>query len=157
HMAALQNATYNLTDGEPERVSGARVTPGYFRVLEIAPALGRYFAEADVEAGSAVAVLGYGLWQQRFGADPSIVGRTIQINDEPHTVVGVAAPEHTLSASPRAARLWTPLVFTPEERNNYGSHAWTVLARLKPSVTREAAQADMERVTRGIAERHPNE
>lgn len=157
HTAAQQNASYNLGDGEPERVSGARVTPGYFRVLEIAPAQGRYFTEADIGAGAAVAVLGYGLWQQRFGADPSIVGRTIQINDEPHAVVGVAAPEHTLTASPRAARLWTPLVFTPQERHNYASHAWTVLARLKPGVTREAAQADMERVTRGIAERHPKE
>ena len=157
HTAAVENASYNLSDGEPERVSGSRVTPGYFRVLEIAPALGRYFTESDVAGGTPVAVLSHGLWQQRFGGDRTIVGRTIRLNDEGHVVVGVAAPEHTMTASPATPRLWTPLVFSPEQRANYGSHAWTVLARLKPGVSRDAAQADMERVTRGIAERHPAE
>jgi putative ABC transport system permease protein len=153
HTAATQRATYNLSDGEPERVSGARVTPGYFRVIRIAPAFGRYFTEGDLGNGSRVVVLGHGLWQRRFGADPSIVGRPIRLNGEAHTVVGVASPEYNLTQF--APQLWTPLVFSPEQRANYGSHSFVVFAKLKAGVTRDAAQADMERVTRRIAEREP--
>jgi predicted permease len=150
---ALTRATYNLSDGEPERVSGARVTPGYFQVMQIQPVLGRYFTEADVERGGRMAVLGHGLWRRRFGEDPSLVGRMIRLNGEAHTVIGIAPPENDMTRF--APQLWTPLVFTPSQRANYGSHSFTVLAKLKPGLTREAAQADMERVTRGIALREP--
>jgi putative ABC transport system permease protein len=152
-IAAMQRATYNLSDGEPERVSGARLTPGYFRVADIAPTLGRYFTERDLESGPGLVVLSHGLWQRRFAGDRSIVGRTIRLNGEPHTVVGVAAAGYNMT--PAAPQLFTPLVFTPQQRANYGNHSFSVVAKLKPGVTQETAQADLERVTRGIAERQP--
>lgn len=153
HTAAVAGGTYNLSDGDPERVRGVRVTPGYFRVVHISPTLGRYFTDADVTGDLRVVVLSHGLWRRRFAGDPSIVGRTIRLNGQGHTVVGVAAPEYGMTTF--APQLWTPLVFSPQQRANYGNHSFSVMAKLRPNVTRDAAQADMERVTRGIAEREP--
>jgi predicted permease len=153
HTAALTRATFNLSDGEPERVSGVRVTPGYFRALQIPPVLGAYFSEADVARDDRLVVLGDGLWRRRFAGDPSIVGRTIRLNGQAHTVVGIVPPETNMTQL--APELVTPLVFSPKQRANYGSHSYTVLAKLKAGVSRDVALADMERVTRGIAEREP--
>lgn len=163
--AAARATTYNLADaGDPERVSAMRVTPGYFRVAHIPAVVGRYFAEQDVDAEERVVILSHGLWQSRFGSNPSIVGRTIRLSGEPFTVIGVASPTYALTDPGRAglaggfsAQLWTPLTFTPEERSNYGLRAFLVLAKLKPGISRDAAQADLEPITRRIAERNPIE
>jgi predicted permease len=156
HTAAMTRATFNLADGgEPERVIGARVTPGYFRVLNIPPTAGRVFTEDDLAGDARVVVVSQGLWRRRFAGDRSLVGRTISLNGQAHTVVGIAAPENNMTQF--APQLWTPLVFTTEQRANYGSHSYTVIGKLKAGITRDAAQADMERVTRGIAVRQPRE
>jgi len=153
--SASQRASYNLADGEPERVGGMRTTPGFFRVAHLPPVAGRYFTEADASTDPKVVVLSHGLWQRRFGGDPSIVGRTIRLDGEGHTVLGIAPAGYDMTRA--TPQLWTPLVFSPAQRANYGAHALIVMARLKPGVTRDAAQGDLERVTRGIAERHPKE
>ena len=155
HTAALTGGTYNLSDGEPERVAGMRATPSYFRVMHITPALGRYFTEADATGEARVVVLSHGLWQRRFGGEPAIIGQQIGLNGQAHTVVGVASPEYAVTRF--TPQLWTPLVFAPQQRTNYGSHSFGVIGKLKAGVTRDAAQADMERVTRGIASREPRE
>jgi len=155
HTAVTRRTTYNLADGEPERIIGATVTPGYFRVVQIAPAVGRYFTESDVARDPQLVILSHGLWQRRFGGDLGIVGRAVRLDGVPHTVIGVAPPQYNMTrAMPEA---WTPLVFTSEQRANYGAHLYTVMARLKPGVPRDAAQADMERVTRDIAVRQPRQ
>ncbi|HET9360629.1 MAG TPA: ABC transporter permease, partial [Vicinamibacterales bacterium] len=105
------------------------------------------------ERDARLVVLGHGLWQRRFAGDPATVGRTVRLNGQAHTVVGIAPPESNMNRF--APQILAPLVFSPEQRANYGSHSFTVLAKLKAGVTREAAQDDMERVTRGIAERQP--
>lgn len=150
---ALSRATYNLSDDEPERVSGVRVTPGYFRVMQLPPVLGSYFSEEDVARDARLVVLSDGFWRRRFAGDPSIVGQTVRLNGAAYTVVGIAPPETNMTRL--APQLMTPLVFLPQQRANYGSHSFTVMGKLKPGVTREAAQADMERVTRDIARREP--
>jgi putative ABC transport system permease protein len=156
HTAAMTGGTYNLSDGEPERVAGMRATPGYFRVMHITPVLGRYFTEADTAGDARVVVLSHGLWQRRFGGDPSIVGRSVTLNGQAHTVVGIASPEYAMTRF--TPQLWTPLVFaSPRLRENYGSHSLGVVGKLRAGVTRDVAQADMERVTRGIAQRQPKE
>jgi putative ABC transport system permease protein len=155
HTAAMTGGTYTLSGGEPERVAGMQATAGYFRVMHITPALGRYFTDADTATDARVVVLSHGLWQRRFGGDPSIVGRLVQLNGQAHTVVGVASPDYTMTRF--TPQLWTPLVFTAQQRENYGNHSFGVMGKLKAGVTRAAAQADMERVTRGIAEREPRE
>jgi putative ABC transport system permease protein len=151
--AAASGGTYNLSDGEPERVAGMRITPGYFDVMYVAPVLGRYFTKDEVERDPRIVVISHGLWQRRFAADPALVGRTMRINGESHTVVGIAAPDYAMTRF--APQLWMPLVFTPQQRANYGNHSFTVWATLKDGITRDAAQADMERVTGDIARRQP--
>ena len=88
------NSGFNLSgEGLPERVLGARVTRPFFEVLGVPPALGRGFLpEEDVPGGPRVVVLGHGLWQRRFGGRPDVVGRSITLNGEPYTIVGVAPP-----------------------------------------------------------------
>jgi predicted permease len=165
HTSAGQGVTYNLADaGDPERIRGMRVTPGYFEVAHMPPALGRYFTASDVDLGGRVVVLSHSLWQARFGGDRAIIGRSIRLGDESHTVIGVAPAAYALTDPTRAgvtggfsSQLWTPLMFTPEQRANFGNHYLGVLAKLKPEVTLARAQEDLERVTRGIAERHPEE
>ena len=165
HTAATQGVTFNLADeGDPERVRGTRVTPGYFHVAYLPPAIGQYFTQQEVDAGARVVVLSHSLWQSRFGNDRAIVGRQIRLNGEQFAIVGVAPAAFALTDPARAgvtggfsSQMWTPLTFTPEQRVNFGSHYLGVVAKLKSGVTLEQAQGDLERVTRGITERHPQE
>src|SRR5262249_33149469 len=86
---------FNLTgEGEPERLNGPRVSASVFRVLGARPIVGRTFTDDDDRIGhDRVAILTYGLWVRRFAADPALVGRSIRLNNVPHTVVGVMGPE----------------------------------------------------------------
>ena len=133
------------------------VTGNLFTGLQLPPLVGRAFAPGEGEhlGAEAVVMLAYQFWQRRFGGDPSIVGRSVRLNGQEHTVVGVASPDYAMTRF--TPQLWTPLVFTPQQRENYGSHSFGVIGKLKIGVTRDAAQADMERVTRGIAAREPRE
>jgi putative ABC transport system permease protein len=129
------NSGFNLGgDGPTERILGARVTQPFFEVLGIQPALGRGFLpEEDVAGGPKVAVLSHGLWQRRFGGSPDIIGRTLSLNGEPYTIVGVARPgfQH-----PEHAQLWTPAQLDPASTED--AHYLAVIGRLKPGV--DAAQ-----------------
>ena len=152
--SAWLQRNYNITDGEPTRVFGATVTPSFFEVAYMKPMLGRYFLP-DETAASRVVVISYPLWQTRFNADPSVIGRRVTLNGEAHTIVGVTPAEYTLTQFDE--RLWTPLSFAPEQRTNYGSHQFTVFGKLKAGVTVEQAQRDLERVSENIRARVPNE
>ncbi len=154
-IAASSNANYNLTDGgEPERVQGRRVTANFFPLLGVAPALGRPFlAEEDKPEASRVAILSHGLWQRRFGGDPQIVNRTITLNNESYTVVGLMPMEFRFGRD----ELWTPIAFTPEQLANdrRGNEYLGVIARLKQGVTIEKAQAELDFIARRIMEANP--
>jgi putative ABC transport system permease protein len=152
--AAWQNRNYNITDGEPTRLAGARVTPGYFQALHMPPEAGRYFLPTET-AESRVTVISHPLWQTRFDGDPAIVGKEITLNGEKHTVVGITPASFTMT--PFDERLWTPMTFAPEQRTNYGAHMLVVYAKLKPGVSIQQAQREMERVTEGIRTRVPDE
>ena len=116
----------------PEQVKGAQVSEGYFRVFGVAPAFGRTFAAAeDFPNGPKVAVLSYNLWQSRFGGDRAIVGRSIPLNNEPYTVIGIL-PKGFESDPP--ADVWMPLQADPNSTNQ--GHYLAVAGRLKPGVTR---------------------
>jgi predicted permease len=151
-VAAFANQTFNLTDGEPTRVLGARVTPSFFQAAYMPPALGRYFLPTETEA-SHVVVLSHDAWRSHFGGDSAVLGREIALSGQRYTVVGVAPAAYTLT--PSDERLWVPMSFTPERRVNYGAHNLTVFALLKPGVTLVQAQRDLERVTEGIRQRNP--
>src|SRR5687767_2531681 len=93
-LAALVPAPVILSGADPERVMGAEVSPGYFRLLGVLPAIGREFTEREAENGGASSViLSDGLWRRRFGRNRSIVGRTIRLDEKPFTVVGIMPPD----------------------------------------------------------------
>ncbi|HEV8366273.1 MAG TPA: ABC transporter permease [Gemmatimonadaceae bacterium] len=150
--SAYQSRTFNLTDGEPERTIGARVTPSFFQTGYMPPVAGRYFRPEETEA-SRVVVLSHGLWQTRFAGDTAIVGKEITLNGEKHTVVGITPAAYTLTRFDE--RLWTILTFAPEQRTNYGAHFLTVFAKLKPGATINQAQRELERITEDIRRREP--
>lgn len=149
-------ANFNLTGaGEPERLLGARISPNLLPLLGVSPVLGRGFAEDEDESGKdTVILLSDGLWRRRFGADPSIVGKTITLNGGPYTVVGVMGPDFQYPA--REFQAWTTLSINPGElsRKVRGNNNLAV-ARLKPGVTIEEAQSEMSTIAARIAKADP--
>ncbi|HYE87589.1 MAG TPA: ABC transporter permease [Vicinamibacterales bacterium] len=149
-------ANFNLTGaGEPERLLGARISPNLLQVLGVSPALGRGFrAEEDKSGNDTVILLSDGLWRRRFGADPSIVGKSILLNGVPYTVVGVMGPDFQFPA--REFQVWTTLTVNPAElsRQARGNNHLAV-ARLKPGVTVNEAQVEMSAIAARIAQADP--
>ena len=156
-VAASAESTFNLTgDGDPERVTAYQVTANFFPLFGVAPALGRTFvAEDDRPGAHRVAVLSHGLWQARYGSDPQIVNRDIQLDGEKYTVVGVMPAGFQFMESD--VRLWVPIALEAEQLANRGGHYLKVVARLKPGVTLDQAQADLSAVMARIAKDHPGE
>ena len=151
--AAASGGARTLTIGgrEPERIPGQSVTAGFFDVLGVRPLTGRTFTAADALLNPTTVVISERLWKRRFAGDARIVGRTIALDSEPFTVVGVVPASFEILYP---ADLWTPYLprRTPEQRR---MHYMQVLARLKPGTTIEQARADMEEIARGIAAASP--
>lgn len=163
-MAATGFAFANITgDGAPELVLGRRVTANFFSVLGVQPVLGRPFTAADEATGQRVVVISYALWQRRYNGDRGIIGRTISMSgqnaaasasDVKYEVTGVApAPFVFLN---RDIDYWIPMQFSPEEAANRGNHFMDVVARLKPGVSIEAADSDIEAIATRLSEQYPD-
>jgi predicted permease len=154
-MAATRFVTASLTgDGQPEQLSGKKVTPNFFDVLGVQPVVGRPFTVEEDKAQSPVVVLGYNLWRRRFGGDESIIGRTILMNGIQTNVVGVM-PKDFFFGDRKNSDYWVPMAFTPEQWARRQSHFLTVVARLKPGVSNQQAQKDMERVAVDLQKQFP--
>src|SRR5712692_6377350 len=158
-MAAIDpNETASLTgQGEPERVSATRVTANYFSILGVSPALGRTFAAGEDQNGSdRVVILSHALWERRYGSDPKVVGATVRVNGESHTVIGVMPSGFVLPSF--LTQMWTPLVLQDaqqsaaarENRNLY------LFARLKTGISAKQARADIATLGRLAAEAFPD-
>jgi putative ABC transport system permease protein len=149
-VAASQNGSANLTGaGDPERLRVAVVSPSFFETLGVAPLAGRTFRSDEVSDTSPnLVILSEGLWRSRFGAARDVVGRTIQLDDVPNTVVGVMPATFQFPAP--TTQLWALWGITPEERQRYGSHYLVCFARMKPGVTVEQAREDLARASREI-------
>jgi putative ABC transport system permease protein len=153
-MAATRFAFATLTmDGAPELVLGRGVTPNFFDVLGVRPVLGRSFTPADDRIGVNVAVISHPLWQRRYGGDPGIVGRTILMNDVKYEVVGVA-PQPFVFVD-REINYWVPIQLTPDLVDTRRNHFLSVVARLKPGVSVQAADAEMRAIAKRIEKEHP--
>jgi predicted permease len=141
--ASQPNSRFNLGDeSNPELISGARVTQGFFRVLGIDPGRGRFFIwEEDLPGGPKVAVVSDGFWRRRLGGDPAALGRTIDLDGMPHAVVGILPGELQLDGDPDVI---VPLQLDPDPRDM--SHALFILGKLRPGVDYETARADMRAV-----------
>ncbi len=148
-----------VAEDQPERLEGQRVSAGYFRVLGIAPTLGRDFQPSDdVFNGPRVAILSSGLWRRRFAGDPTIVGRSIRLNDEDFTVIGVmpGAFEDVLAPS---AQLWTTLQYNPATVSSPDEREWghhlRMVGRLRGGVGREQAQGDLAWIAKTPVQEFP--
>ena len=144
---------------EPETLQAQAVTADFFRVLGSAPIAGRTFAaENEVDGRARVAVISYGLWQRRYGGAPDVVGSTLpgQLGD--FEILGVMPPSFAYPVgAPRPTDVWLPNVFRPEDRvrGNDFSYRLQVIGRLRDGVSIDQAQAEMDRITRGLAAETP--
>jgi putative ABC transport system permease protein len=144
--------------GEPEVFFGAQVTEGFWHALGMRPALGRGFLpEEHLKGSPRVVIISHGLWQSKFGGDPSIVNRAISLDGDAWTVVGVLPQEFKPQLMPRPSELGvlTPKVLQEHERRVRGSAWWTVVARLKPGVAREQAQSELDAISVALGREHP--
>jgi putative ABC transport system permease protein len=153
-MAAFNNRSFNLTGaGDPLRVVGVWSTASLFSVLGVDAAVGRTFTEEEEEPGKdLVVVLSHGLWQSRFGGDPSVIGRSISLNGVNRTVLGVMPASFAFPQ--KNTEFWVPLAVTPERRRARFFISLKAVGRLKPGVTLAQAQADMGAIAKRIDEQY---
>jgi predicted permease len=148
-VAGFLANTLNLTgQGEPEQVKSAIVTQDFFPVLGLAPALGRNFSTEEVQPnGPGAVILSHNLWTRRYAADPNIIGRRVQVDGRETTVVGIDPKGFNY---PRSADAWQPFNPRPTWRGRY----MTVIARLKPGISHQAAQSDMDAIMHQLRAEH---
>jgi len=162
--AADEDRTVGLTEhdpgtaetGSPEAIHSAAVTSNYFSVLGVSAQLGRTFADGENQPGRAnVVVLSHGLWERRFGSDAFLIGRTIRLNRENYTVIGVMPASFRLMGF--TPQLWAPLVLSAADQTALArkDRSLHLYARLKPGVTIEQARAEMVTLARRAEEDFP--
>ena len=138
----------------PQRVHAMAVTPSWFTLLRVTPALGRPFLEEEGEVGrEREVILSHGLWEQLYAGDTSAIGRDLRISGQPFKIVGVM-PAGFDFIDPEV-RLWMPIAFTAEEKTQHHSNNWTYIGRLKPGATLEQAQAQVDALNNENLERFP--
>src|SRR5215831_4295565 len=154
-IGAYAGDAFNLTgEGTPERLDGADVTPGLLKTLGVSPLIGRTFTDADAPAGPGpFALIGYDLWQRTFGGSSSIVDRSIHVNGQLYTVVGVMPPGFQFPHD--GTQIWVPNSFRGKDYANRDLHFLQVIGRLKPGLSADLAESEVQRATRGMIELHP--
>jgi putative ABC transport system permease protein len=155
-LDAVRFSTFNLTGtNEPERLTGLKVTNGFFATLGVRPQLGRDFLpEEDQPGHNQVALLSYGLWQRRFGGAPEILNQAITLDGQSYTVVGVMP--QTFYFVDRTIELWIPMAFTAQQAQNHGGHSLATVGRLKPEVTLDQANAELSAIADRLAAQYPD-
>ncbi|HXD33037.1 MAG TPA: ABC transporter permease [Pyrinomonadaceae bacterium] len=144
----------NLAGVEPpERIQGFLVTANFFDALGMKPILGRNFTAEENEPGKdAVAIVTHSLWQRRFGGDPNIVGKALKLNSITRTVIGVMPERFNF---PKGAEIYAPIAITPELARSRGNHSYYVVGRLKPGVTRQNVQAEIDTISARLEQQYP--
>jgi len=155
-MAISRGAGFSLIGiGEAERVNGRWVTADFFAVLGIQPALGRTFAPGEDESGAGpVAVISAELWQRKFGSEADVVGKALTLDDKSYTIVGVLPASFTLYSND----VYVPIgQWGNTALKNRGAALWLHgIGRIKPGISVQQAQADLERVMRNLADAYPD-
>lgn len=160
NVSALRYRDFTLTGvDEPQLIRGAMVSANFFSLLGARPFLGRVFLTDEDQPGKdRVAVISYGLWQRRFGSDPSIIDKPLTLNGESFIVSGILPPEFDF---PRASEqvsspdLWIPLTFTADDLRNRRNHVLLIVARLNPGIILTRAQADLSVIADGLEQQYP--
>jgi putative ABC transport system permease protein len=154
NLAAYQFHTSVLAaHGNPETVTGVRVTPNFFSTLGLKPALGRTFLPTEIQLGTEnLLVISYSFWQGRFGG-VDVVGKTILLNQRPFTVIGVMSPKSSFPLG--APQFWMPLVFTTQEKSERLDLTLRTVGRLAPGASLEQARAEVEALWLGLKRDYP--
>ena len=155
-MAILTYHGFTLTGGDkPEQVDATAVSPDFFATLGVAPMLGRtLLPEEDQPGRSNVVVLSHRFWQERFGSNREMVGRTISMDGQGYLVAGVMPPDFRF---PDFAQMWTPMAWTDKERAVRGEHHYMVIARLKPGIDMKQAQSEMNTISSRLEQMYPDD
>ncbi|HEV8239991.1 MAG TPA: ABC transporter permease [Thermoanaerobaculia bacterium] len=152
-MFSWSTMTFTGTGAEPERVEAADVTANLFSVLGVEPALGRGFAKGEDAIGAPrVVLISWGLWQRRFAGDRGVLGRSVMVDGQPATVIGVMPPRF---AFPERGLAWQPLRRDPVNDLPSNRFYAGAIGRLRPGVTIEAAQSDIKRVSLDLQRARP--
>src|SRR5262245_4334984 len=154
-IGGFNQTSFNIADerGLPEQAQGARVSANAFRILGQQPLLGRDFAEDEDRKGAEpVVMLGYSIWKNRYGSDANIIGRPLRINGQPATIIGVMPDGMKF---PNNADLWIPLIPTPEQ-DKRNVRFFAAFGRIKPGVSRAAAQTEMNGIAARLAAVYPD-
>jgi putative ABC transport system permease protein len=152
-LGAFLRFDFNLsTEDEPERIAGAQITASLFPLLGAKPVLGRTFTtEEDRPGGPAVCLISHEMWQQRFGYRTGVLGESLKVDGEAHTIVGVMPPGW---AFPEYAQAWTPIRLEPGDQNRE-ERGLDVIARLRPDVSFESAQGSLSSLATHLAAEYP--
>jgi putative ABC transport system permease protein len=159
-LAAYGSSTYRLhtETGEPADARAHRVSRDFFAALRVAPLLGRTFTADEEMDGHHVVMLSHGFWLRRFGGARDVVGKTLELNEEPWEVVGVLPRDFAFPvSSDRPSEIFTPINFRPEDltRGSNRNFNWTAFGRLKPGVTIAQAHDNMNRIAEGLDTQYP--
>jgi putative ABC transport system permease protein len=153
-LGAFGPASLNLSGaGSPERLQAAQITPGALAALGVQPMLGRLFRPDEERADSRLAILSYGLWRSRFGADPRVLGRVVRLGGVSYPVIGVMPPRFRFPRDD--VQIWIPLRLTRERAADRQSRWLYVVGRLRDGVSPRAAQAEMSALNGALASQHP--
>jgi putative ABC transport system permease protein len=156
-FAAYRGLSVNLVGAsQPLRLQGAVLTADVFDALAVRPFLGRAFTAADdVDGAPRTALLSYGLWQREFGSDDAILGKTVRLDDQAYTVVGVMPRDFHFPT--RQAQLWTPMRLAPVESLDRNNNYLQVIARLRRDVSLDQAQSEMTLLAARLKQQYPKE
>jgi predicted permease len=156
-MTAIQYSSFNITDNaSADRVIGARTTASFWKVFAVSPAMGRVFGTQEDQPGhERVVVLSHRLWRDRFGADPTVVGRQTRLNGTPYEIIGVMPSSFDFTED--SEQLWVPIAFTPERKAMHDEHFLTVYGRLRDGVSPDQALAELGRTARVLEQNFPRD
>ncbi len=143
--------------GEPEVIQSALVSKNFFQILGVQALHGRTFLPEEYEAGKErVVLLSYGVWQQRFGGDPKIIGRVLTLDDKLATVIGVMPPEFKLHLFEKTEEMWGPQVIDESLRQQRRATYLKVIGRLKPGVTLAQARGELNKIAAQLSAEYPS-
>lgn len=137
----------------PERIQGFLVTANFFDAMSMKPVMGRNFLPEENQPGKdAVAIITHSLWQRRFGGDPNIINKTITVNSVVRTIIGVMPERFNF---PKGSEVYAPLAMTPELMKSRQNHGYYVIGQLKPGVSIESSQADIDNIAARLEQQFP--
>ena len=161
-LAAVYPISINLTGlGEPQRIQASVVSDNYFRVLGVKPALGRDFTPDDDRGQIGyVVIISHDLWRKRFGSDPGVIGKTVRLDDDPMTIIGIMPPgfRHVLESGTSPMEVWAPIALDnpdPDFLNSRNARVYDLIGRLKSDRTVEDARAEFAVLTERLREQYP--